>query len=76
MVFMGENVVLAWTILSITDSPLMVGLGLGLRTAPGFFLGMFADADADQPKGGTIRLPLDHRRHAPIEDLGPLGRVG
>lgn len=44
---MGENVVLGWTILSITDSPLMVGLGLGLRSAPSFFLGVIAGAVVD-----------------------------
>lgn len=57
--FMGENVVLGWTILSITDSPLMVGLGLGLRTAPAFFLGMFAGAVVDAVDRRKLMQSLD-----------------
>lgn len=59
MGFMGENVVLGWTILSITDSPLMVGLGLGLRSAPGFFLGMIAGAVADAIDRRKLMRSLD-----------------
>ena len=59
--FMGENVVLGWTVLTITDSPLMVGLGLGLRSAPAFFLGLFA---------GAITDAVDRRRLMRLLDVG------
>ncbi|SVD51769.1 uncharacterized protein METZ01_LOCUS404623, partial [marine metagenome] len=36
----GENVVLGWVILELTDSPFMVGLAVGIRHAPAFFLGI------------------------------------
>ena len=59
--FMGENVVLGWTVLTITDSPLMVGLGLGLRSAPAFFLGLFA---------GAITDTVDRRKLMRLLDVG------
>lgn len=49
----GENVVLGWVILELTDSPFMVGLALGIRHAPAFFLGITA---------GTISDIIDRRR--------------
>lgn len=45
---MGEAVVLGWVLLEVTNSPFMVGLGLGLRMAPNFFLGILAGAIADR----------------------------
>ena len=38
----GENVLLGWVILELTNSPFMVGLALGIRHAPAFFLGITA----------------------------------
>ena len=43
----GENVILGWVILELTDSPFMVGLAMGIRHAPAFFLGMTAGTIAD-----------------------------
>ena len=43
----GENVVLGWVILELTDSPLMVGLAMGIRHAPAFFLGLTAGTISD-----------------------------
>jgi len=48
----GENVVLGWVILELTDSPFMVGLAVGIRHAPAFFLGITA---------GTISDLIDRR---------------
>ena len=48
----GENVVLGWVILELTDSPFMVGLAMGIRHAPAFFLGITA---------GTISDLIDRR---------------
>ena len=44
---MGEHVALGWVILTLTGSPFMVGVGLGLRHVPSFFLGLFAGVVAD-----------------------------
>ena len=46
--YMGEAVVLGWVLLEVTNSPFMVGLGLGLRMAPNFFLGILAGAVTDK----------------------------
>ena len=45
--FMGEQVVLSWLILDLTDNPFMVGVSLALRMAPLFFLGIPAGTIAD-----------------------------
>ncbi len=45
--FMGEQVVIGWLVLDLTDSPFMVGVALGLRMAPLFFLGIPAGTIAD-----------------------------
>ena len=43
----AEDVILGWVILELTDSPFMVGLALGIRHAPAFFLGVTAGTIAD-----------------------------
>ena len=43
----GENVVLGWVVLELTDSPFMVGVAMAIRHAPGFFLGITGGAVAD-----------------------------
>ena len=50
----GETVVMGWVLLELTDSPLMVGVGLGLRMAPNFFLGILAGAIADRADRRTM----------------------
>ena len=45
--FMGEQVVVGWLVLEMTDDPFMVGIALGLRFAPFFFLGLVAGTIAD-----------------------------
>ena len=45
---MGENVVLGWFTLELTNSPFMVGLALGTRMLPLFFVGVPAGALADR----------------------------
>ena len=49
----GENVVLGWVVLELTDSPFMVGVAMAIRHAPGFFLGI---------PGGAIADLVDRRR--------------
>src|SRR4029450_2697203 len=41
---MGEVVVLGWLALALTDSPFMVGVAMGSRSLPLFFLGVPARA--------------------------------
>ncbi|HZF04065.1 MAG TPA: MFS transporter [Patescibacteria group bacterium] len=45
---MGENVVLGWLTLELTNSPLLVGAAFGTRTLPLFFVGVPAGALADR----------------------------
>src|SRR5439155_14698630 len=45
---MGENVVLGWLALELTNSPLMVGVAMGMRAIPLFFVGVPAGALADR----------------------------
>ncbi len=45
---MGENVVLGWLTLELTNSPFMVGVAMSMRMLPLFFVGVPAGALADQ----------------------------
>jgi hypothetical protein len=45
---MGENVVLGWLTLELTNSPFMVGAAMGMRALPLFFVGVPAGAVADR----------------------------
>ncbi len=45
--YMGEQVALGWVVLDLTGSPFLVGAALGLRAAPGFFLGIVAGSISD-----------------------------
>src|SRR5262245_6929361 len=45
---MGEVVVLGWLALALTDPPFMVGVAMGARPLPLFFLGVPAGALADR----------------------------
>ena len=46
--FVGELVIIGWVVLDRTGSTFMVGLALGVRMAPQFFLGIPAGALADR----------------------------
>jgi hypothetical protein len=45
---MGETVVLGWLTLELTNSPFMVGVAMGTRMLPLFFVGVLAGAVADR----------------------------
>jgi len=45
---MGEVVVLGWLALALTDSPFLVGVAMGARALPLFFIGVPAGALADR----------------------------
>jgi hypothetical protein len=54
---MGENVVLGWLTLELTNSPFMVGVALGMRMLPMFFIGVPAGALADRfPRDRLLML--------------------
>ncbi len=52
--FMGEQVAISWLVLELTDNPFMVGVALGLRMAPLFFLGIIAGTIADMADRRTL----------------------
>ena len=60
----GEMVVVGWVILELSDSAFMVAVGLGLRMAPFFFLGLVAGAIADR---------MDRRTLMQVSSLGLAG---
>jgi MFS family permease len=45
---MGETVVLGWLTLELTNSPFLVGVAMGVRALPLFFVGVLAGALADR----------------------------
>ena len=56
--FMGELVVLGWLLLELTDSPFMVGVGMGVRMAPFFLFGILAGSIADRVDRRNLMLVL------------------
>lgn len=46
--FAGETIVLGWLLLERTDSPLIVGFGVALRSLPNLLLGVLGGAVADR----------------------------
>lgn len=57
----GEQVVLGWLVLELTDSPLVVGVALGLRMAPLLLVGIPAGVVADR---------VDRNRLLQVSGLG------
>jgi MFS family permease len=52
---MGETVVLGWLTLELTNSPFLVGVAMGARSIPLFFIGMPAGVLADRlPRHGLM----------------------
>ena len=49
---MGENVVLGWLTLTLTDSPLMVGVAMGMRAADNLDAFFAGKAPADRVSVG------------------------
>ena len=45
---MGETVVLGWLTLELTNSPFLVGVAMGIRALPLFFVGLLGGALADR----------------------------
>ena len=58
---LGELVALSWLVLERTDSPFYVGVALGLRMAPHFFVGL---------PGGALADRVDRRQLMRLLNLG------
>ena len=64
--FMGEQVVMGWLVLGLTDSAFMVGVAMALRMAPMLLLGVVAGAIADR---------FDRRKLLPVLNIGMAAAV-
>jgi MFS family permease len=73
---MGENVVLGWLTLELTNSPLMVGVALGMRMLPLFFVGVPAGALADRFPRHRLLLATGVAQAATAAVLGVLTLLG
>ncbi|MDA0988715.1 MAG: MFS transporter [Chloroflexi bacterium] len=56
--FMGEMVVLGWVLLELTDSPFMVGVGMGVRMLPFLLFGILAGSVADRVDRRKLMIML------------------
>lgn len=54
--FIGEQVIVGWVILEITDSSFMVGVSLAIRMVPFLFLGIIAGSLADRVNRRNLLL--------------------
>jgi MFS family permease len=73
---MGENVVLGWLTLELTNSPLMVGVALGMRMLPLFFVGVPAGALADRLPRQRLLLATGVAQGMTAAALGLLTLLG
>jgi len=73
---MGENVVLGWLVLELTNSPLMVGVALGMRMLPLFFVGVPAGALADRWPRHRLLLATGAGQGVTATALGVLTLTG
>jgi hypothetical protein len=55
---MGEVVALGWVTLELTNSPFMVGVAMGIRMLPLFFVGVLAGALADLLAQSLLQLSM------------------
>src|SRR5437016_378309 len=65
---MGEVVVLGWLALELTSSPFLVGVALGMRALPLFFVGAPAGVLADRGPAGRRRLAVARGRRVRHRD--------
>ncbi len=73
---MGENVVLGWLTLTLTDSPLMVGVAMGMRMLPLFFVGVPAGALADRLPRHRLLLITGAAQAVTASSIGVLTLLG
>ena len=73
---MGETVVLGWLTLELTNSPLMVGVAMGMRAAPLFFVGAPAGVLADRLPRHRVLLMTGAGQGLTAAALGTLALLG
>jgi Major Facilitator Superfamily len=73
---MGEVVVLGWLALELTNSPFLVGVALGMRMVPLFFVGVPAGALADRVPRQRLLLVTGVGQALTAATLGTLTLLG
>jgi MFS family permease len=73
---MGEVVVLGWLALELTNSPFLVGVALGMRMVPLFFVGVPAGALADRVPRQHLLLVTGVGQALTAATLGTLSLLG
>lgn len=73
---MGEVVVLGWLTLELTNSPFMVGVAMGMRMLPLFFVGVPAGALADRFSRHRLLVLTSVGQALPTATLGTFALLG
>jgi len=73
---MGETVVLGWLTLELTNSPFLVGVALGTRSMPLFFIGMPAGVLADRLPRKRLMIMTGLGQTLTVGAVGVLTLVG
>ena len=73
---MGEVVVLGWLTLELTNSPLLVGVAMGMRSLPLFFVGVPAGALADRVPRHRLLMATGAGQAVTAATLGVLVLLG
>jgi MFS family permease len=73
---MGEVVVLGWLTLTLTNSPFLVGVAMGMRMFPLFFVGIFAGALADRVPRHQLLIVTGAGQAVTAATLGTLAVLG
>src|SRR5207237_10021735 len=73
---MGEVVVLGWRTLELTNSPLLVGVAMGMRSLPLFFVGVPAGALADRVPRHRLLMATGAGQALTAATLGVLVLLG
>src|SRR5262245_50812446 len=73
---MGEVVVLGWLALELTNSPLLVGVAMGMRALPLFFVGVPAGALADRFPRHRLLMATGVGQTLTTSTLGMLALLG
>ena len=73
---MGEVVVLGWLTLELTNSPFLVGVAMGMRMLPLFFVGIFAGALADRVPRHQLLMVTGAGQAVTAATLGTLALLG
>src|SRR5207248_648412 len=73
---MGEVVVLGWLTLELTNSPLLVGVAMGMRSLPLFFVGVPAGALADRLPRHRLLMATGAGQALTTATLGVLTLLG